>query len=133
MTNQFDDTTIPELDPEIATRLTDLDEDDALISQRATALRTGLNEYDLDDEDFDVLDHISEDPDAITYLPALPVIAIVGRPNVGKSALVNRILGRREAVVEDTPGVSPGRGSHKGAWGATRVNLVENRGGGRRG
>jgi GTP-binding protein len=34
----------------------------------------------------------------------LPVLAVVGRPNVGKSTLVNRILGRREAVVEDVPG-----------------------------
>ncbi|ANP72173.1 ribosome biogenesis GTPase Der [Cryobacterium arcticum] len=125
MTNQFDDTTIPELDPEIASRLTDLDEDDALISQRATALRTGLNEYDLDDEDFDVLDHVSEDPDAITYLPALPVIAIVGRPNVGKSALVNRILGRREAVVEDTPGVTRDRVTYKGEWHERRFSLVD--------
>ncbi|MBX0301621.1 ribosome biogenesis GTPase Der [Cryobacterium sp. 1639] len=125
MTNQFDDTTIPELDPEIASRLTDLDDDDALISQRATALRTGLNEYDLDDEDFDVLDHVSDDPDAITYLPALPVIAIVGRPNVGKSALVNRILGRREAVVEDTPGVTRDRVTYKGEWHERRFSLVD--------
>jgi GTP-binding protein len=125
MTNQFDDTTIPELDPEIASRLTDLDDDDALISQRATALRTGLNEYELDDEDFDVLDSISDDPDAIQYLPALPVIAIVGRPNVGKSALVNRILGRREAVVEDTPGVTRDRVTYKGEWHERRFSLVD--------
>ncbi|WEO78696.1 ribosome biogenesis GTPase Der [Cryobacterium sp. SO2] len=125
MTNQFDDTTIPELDPEIAARLTDLDDDDALISQRALALRTGLNEYDLDDEDFDVLDSISDDPDAIQYLPALPVIAIVGRPNVGKSALVNRILGRREAVVEDTPGVTRDRVTYKGEWHERRFSLVD--------
>ena len=36
----------------------------------------------------------------------LPVVAVVGRPIVGKSSLVNRILGRREAVVEDVPGVT---------------------------
>jgi GTP-binding protein len=125
MTNQFDDTTIPELDPEIASRLTELDDDDALITQRASALRTGLNEYDLDDEDFDVLDNVTEDPDAIHYLPALPVIAIVGRPNVGKSALVNRILGRREAVVEDTPGVTRDRVTYKGEWHERRFSLVD--------
>jgi GTP-binding protein len=125
MTNQFDDTTIPELDPEIASRLTELDDDDALITQRASALRTGLNEYDLDDEDFDVLDSVSDDPDAIQYLPALPVIAIVGRPNVGKSALVNRILGRREAVVEDTPGVTRDRVTYKGEWHERRFSLVD--------
>ena len=40
-------------------------------------------------------------------LGPVPVLAVVGRPNVGKSTLVNRFLGRREAVVEDVPGVTP--------------------------
>ena len=63
--------------------------------------------------------------DGIEYFPALPVVAIVGRPNVGKSALVNRILGRREAVVEDTPGVTRDRVTYKAEWMDRRFSLVD--------
>ena len=47
---------------------------------------------------------------------ALCTVAIVGRPNVGKSTLVNRFIGRREAVVEDFPGVTRDRNSYLGEW-----------------
>lgn len=108
---------------DLAERLSDLD--DELAIARAQSLRAGLEEYDLEEDDFDVLDTVTEDPNQIRYLPALPVLAVVGRPNVGKSALVNRILGRREAVVEDTPGVTRDRVSYKAEWLDRRFTLVD--------
>ena len=59
---------------------------------------------------------------------AVPVVAIVGRPNVGKSSLVNRILGRREAVVEDVPGVTRDRVSYDASWAGRRF-MVQDTGG----
>jgi GTP-binding protein len=55
----------------------------------------------------------------------VPVVAIVGRPNVGKSTLVNRILGRREAVVEDIPGVTRDRVSYAASWSGKRFTVVD--------
>ena len=54
-----------------------------------------------------------------------PVVAVVGRPNVGKSTLVNRILGRREAVVQDVPGVTRDRIAYDALWAGRRFTLVD--------
>jgi GTP-binding protein len=54
-----------------------------------------------------------------------PVLAVVGRPNVGKSTLVNRILGRREAVVEDVPGVTRDRVLYDAVWNGRRFTVVD--------
>ncbi|WP_418190847.1 ribosome biogenesis GTPase Der [Amycolatopsis albispora] len=56
---------------------------------------------------------------------AQPVLAVVGRPNVGKSTLVNRILGRREAVVQDTPGVTRDRIAYDALWAGRRFTVVD--------
>lgn len=109
--------------PEFVERLLSMSTDEE--ESRARVLRTGLEDYDLDDEDFDVLDGSDELVDGHYFLPALPVLAIVGRPNVGKSALVNRILGRREAVVEDKPGVTRDRVSYKAEWNERKFTLVD--------
>jgi len=56
---------------------------------------------------------------------SLPVVAIVGRPNVGKSTLVNRITGRRSAIVEDTPGVTRDRKEVEAEWTGRTFTLVD--------
>jgi GTP-binding protein len=55
----------------------------------------------------------------------LPVLAVVGRPNVGKSTLVNRIIGRREAVTEDKPGVTRDRVAYDAEWAGRRFTVVD--------
>ena len=57
--------------------------------------------------------------------PIPPVVAVVGRPNVGKSTLVNRIIGRREAVVQDVPGVTRDRVSYDADWNGREFILVD--------
>ena len=73
------------IDPAFLQRVTEVSDEDA--ESRARALRAGLDDYDLESEDFDVLEGEWLDSDEPILLPALPVLAIVGRPNVGKSAV----------------------------------------------
>ena len=85
-----------------------------------------LDDYELDEEDRALLEGGSENQDDQDQGPkAVGVLAVVGRPNVGKSTLVNRILGRRAAVVEDTPGVTRDRVSYEAEWAGTQFKLVD--------
>ncbi|MFC4949030.1 ribosome biogenesis GTPase Der [Pseudonocardia sp. GCM10023141] len=67
---------------------------------------------------------VGSDEDVVGLAPA-PVLAVVGRPNVGKSTLVNRLLGRREAVVQDIPGVTRDRVAYDALWNGRRFTLVD--------
>ncbi len=58
-------------------------------------------------------------------LLGLPIVAILGRPNVGKSTLINRFIGRREAIVEDTPGVTRDRVQYECEWGGRRFIVMD--------
>ena len=88
-------------------------------------LRAGLEDFDLSDEDRALLEASGEDGLVPVPEGPQPVVAVVGRPNVGKSTLVNRILGRREAVVEDTPGVTRDRVAYDAEWSGRRFTLVD--------
>ncbi|WP_280508260.1 ribosome biogenesis GTPase Der [Nocardia flavorosea] len=71
-----------------------------------------------DETEWEITD-LAGDPEVADQAP-MPTLAVVGRPNVGKSTLVNRILGRREAVVEDVPGVTRDRVSYEASWAGRR-------------
>ncbi|MGZ8751288.1 MAG: ribosome biogenesis GTPase Der [Pseudonocardia sp.] len=89
------------------------------------ALRAGLDDFELTEEDRVLLDPGSgPGAEAVPGGP-VPLVAVVGRPNVGKSTLVNRILGRREAVVEDVPGVTRDRVAYDTEWAGRRFTLID--------
>ena len=100
-----------EIDESILEDIGDLEELDSEGYERVLA-RLG---YDTDEFEGD-------GPDLTEILP---VVAVVGRPNVGKSTLVNRVLGRREAVVEDVPGVTRDRVRYESSWSGRRFVLVD--------
>ena len=84
-------------------------------------------EFDLGDDDFpEGLGNAEDFVDADDEPSGpLPVLAVVGRPNVGKSTLVNRIIGRREAVTEDKPGVTRDRVAYDVDWNGRRFTVVD--------
>lgn len=72
----------------------------------------------------DVIDRIWELLQQRSLL-GLPIVAVLGRPNVGKSTLINRFLGRREAIVEDTPGVTRDRIQYECEWNERRFIVMD--------
>lgn len=99
--------------------------DDAIEQDEYDRYAANLEGYDLDDEDRALLSGNLAGEYESKDTKAVGVIAVIGRPNVGKSTLVNRILGHRVAVVEDTPGVTRDRVSYDAEWAGTNFKLVD--------
>jgi GTPase len=84
-----------------------------------------IDEADFEDGEPYLMTYDSiEDDEPVEFVPS-PVVAVVGRPNVGKSTMVNRILGRRQAVVEDVPGVTRDRVAYDAQWAGRRFTVVD--------
>ncbi|MEU4806431.1 ribosome biogenesis GTPase Der [Actinosynnema sp. NPDC023587] len=77
-----------------------------------------------DESEWSTFDGDGIDGDGGGVVPQ-PVLAVVGRPNVGKSTLVNRIIGRREAVVQDVPGVTRDRVAYDALWNGRKFTVVD--------
>ena len=110
-------------DDRLAERLAAITDEEA--EARAKALRSGLEDYELEDEDTALLLDQEGDDDVVPQVPAPPVLAIIGRPNVGKSTLVNRIIRSKQAVVEDVPGVTRDRVSYDAEWNGTDFTIMD--------
>lgn len=88
--------------------------------------RAAMAELGLDPDEFAAADdEFGEGGEGAAEQGPAPVLAVVGRPNVGKSTLVNRFLGRREAVVQDIPGVTRDRVSYDALWNGRRFTVVD--------
>jgi GTPase len=87
--------------------------------------RVAMARLGLDPADFGAADDEFGEGTDFDETPPAPVLAVVGRPNVGKSTLVNRLIGRREAVVQDIPGVTRDRVSYDALWNGRRFTLVD--------
>lgn len=84
-----------------------------------------LQDYELDEQDRQLVSGTFQSVQQEVQSRPVGVLAVIGRPNVGKSTLVNRILGHRVAVVEDTPGVTRDRVSYDAEWAGNEFKLVD--------
>lgn len=112
-------------DKDLTESLAVRDEKDS--TRTASPLEKALDAFEIDSTELS----LDETVEAIwellkeRQLLGLPIVAILGRPNVGKSTLINRFLGRREAIVEDVPGVTRDRVRYECEWNSREFILMD--------
>ena len=109
----------------VAASLTSRDELDS--SRKTSPLIMASDAVHIDSTELDLAETIERVWELLVErsLLGLPIVAILGRPNVGKSTLINRFIGRREAIVEDTPGVTRDRVQYECEWGGRRFIVMD--------
>jgi GTPase len=110
---------------EVAQSLQSRDEVDS--TRKVSPLAMAADAVQIDSTDSSLEEVVDQIWELLTErsLLGLPIVAILGRPNVGKSTLINRFIGRREAIVEDTPGVTRDRVQYECEWGGRRFIVMD--------
>ena len=112
-------------DKDLSQSLAARDEKDS--TRKVSPLEAAVDAYQLDSTDLTLEETVENIWEVLRErkLLGLPIVAVLGRPNVGKSTLVNRFLGRREAIVEDTPGVTRDRVRYECEWNSRKFILMD--------
>jgi GTP-binding protein len=121
--NEINDSTVAT--EVVAQSLTSRDEIDS--TRKTSPLAMASDAVPIDSTELDLNETIERVWELLVErsLLGLPIVAILGRPNVGKSTLINRFIGRREAIVEDTPGVTRDRVQYECEWGGRRFIVMD--------